>query len=515
MKAFKKYILIVIVAIYSFGCGEEFVDLNPKSSIVSTSFYQTEEELFEALVAVYDVLGNQSQSGWAPAQFISDILSDDSFAGGGDAADGTEQDQLNTFVIPTTNDKAYSIWARNYVGIYRANLYLSEVGGIETEGNFASRTSAEAKFLRAYYYFELLRFFENVPLLVRIISGPSEFIQTQNPVDEVYNQVALDLVEAIVDLPTEIPAEENGRISKWAAEALLARVYLFYNDVYGLELIAGETTVDRSTALAYLEDLISNSNHDLLASYDDIFRLSSEFSVESVFEISHGDAPVWWDWGYPQGGEGNLAAQLQGPRVTGSAGWDRGWSFATVSNKLATDLSGDPRYDATILDEGEIDGNLIYGYQHTGFYSQKYSSDAEHYGSGGQFELNRTCNYRVIRYADVLLMAAELGSSNAQSYLDAVRARVGLGSVPVSMDNIMQERRLELALEGHRYFDVIRKGMDYADQELTVQEDRGSLYQDRQEVYNTTFNRATKGFLPIPQQEIDLSAGAFIQNDGY
>jgi hypothetical protein len=129
--------------------------------------------------------------------------------------------------------------------------------------------------------------------------------------------------------------------------------------------------------------------------------------------------------------------------------------------------------------------------------------------------LNRTCNFRVIRYSDVLLMAAELGSANAQQYLDAVRTRVGLASVPVTLDNIYNERRMEFALEGIRYMDVIRRGMTYATQELTVNGERGPLYEGDQVLFDRTFRTETRGFLPIPQNEIDLSEGRLKQNAGY
>jgi HAMP domain-containing protein len=408
-----------------------------------------------------------------------------------------------------------AIWIKNYVGIYRANLLLEKIGQINASDEFKYRIIAECKFLRAYFHFEQVRFFENIPLLTATIKGPSEYSQDQDPVEVVYNQIALDLVEAAEVLPALIPADEKGRISKWAAKALLARVYLFYNDVYNAELNAGGTLVDRAVVLGHLEDLIANSGHDLLADYSQIFRLAGEFSVESVFEISHGDTPAWWDWGYVRGGEGNLAAQMQGPRVTGSNNWNRGWSFGTVSHKLYLDLKDDPRLGSTILMQEELDGTLSIGYQHTGYFSKKYSSDAEHWGSDGQFELNRTCNVRVIRFSDVLLMAAELGSANAQSYLDRVRDRVGLGSIPATPENIYKERRLELSLEGIRYFDVIRKGVAFANQEFTVIGQRGPRYTDDQVVYDVTFNSATKGFFPIPQTEIDLSGGSFVQNTGY
>ena len=518
MKKYIQYTLgLILMAMLFSACQKEFLDRSPLDQEVSTNFYQTEADAMMALVAVYDVLGYQSTPGvsWAPFLTMSDILSDDAYAGGADANDGQDEDELNKFNIPTANKIVHSIWIKNYIGIYRANLLLEKIDGIEASDEFKARIIAECKFLRAYFYFEQVRFFENVPLLTETIKGPSEYDQPQSPPEEVYNQIALDLVEAIEVLPTFIPAPEAGRISKWAAEALLARVFLFYNGVYGNILYAGDQAVDQTEVLNYLEDLITNSGHDLFEDYEMNFKLAGEFGIESVFEISHGDTPPWWDWNYVRGGEGNLAAQMQGPRVTGSDNWNRGWSFGTVSHKLYLELQNDPRLEHTILFQEELDGSLVKGYQHTGYYSKKYSSDAEHWGGDGQFELNRTCNFRVIRYSDVLLMAAELGSPSAQLYLDKVRARVGLTSVPATPENIFRERRLELSLEGIRYFDLIRSGLSLATNELTVQGVRGPNYIGDQLIFDVNFNSATRGFLPIPQNEIDLSGGTFVQNPGY
>lgn len=512
-----KSIQAFLIAVFLFGCSEDFLDLNPLDQVVSTNFYQTEDDAFQALVAVYDVLTYMSTPGvsWAPFVTVADVLSDDAFGGGSDANDGLNFNQLNIHNIPPSNPVVHATWIRNYIGIYRANLYLEIIDDIDAPDSFKERTIAEVKFMRAYFYFEQVRFFENIPLLTRTLSGPSEYSQEQNPPKEVYDQIALDLVEAIADLPESVPAAETGRVTKWAAQGLLARVYLFYNGVYGAELEAGGTTVDRAYVLAQLEDLIANSGHDLLEDYSHNFSLAGEYGVESVFEIAHGDSPTWWDWGYPRGGAGNLAAQMQGPRVTGSDNWNRGWSFATVSHKLALFMEDDPRFEHTILLEDELDGSLSIGYQHTGYFSRKYTSDAEHWGSSGQFELNRTANFRVIRFSDVLLMAAELDSPNKQEYLDRVRARVGLDPVLATPENIWKERRLELSLEGIRYFDVLRRGMDYAAQELSHSGIRGPNYVGQQSIFDVSFNTATKGFLPIPQTEIDLSAGVFNQNAGY
>jgi starch-binding outer membrane protein, SusD/RagB family len=511
-------LFIVVAAVFLItACKKDFLDRYPLDREVSSNFYQTEEDAKMALIAVYDVLGYQSTPGvsWAPFLTVSDILSDDAFAGGADANDGKNWNDLNTHNIPTTSVISHAIWIKNYVGIYRANLLLEKIDQIDASDEFKSRVIAECKFLRAYFYFEQVRFFENIPLLTETIKGPSEYGQTQNSPEEVYSQIAIDLLEAAEVLPDFILPAEAGRVSKWAAQSLLARVFLFYNGVYNANIDAGGTTVDNAKTLTLLEDVIANSGHDLLDEYELNFKLAGEHGIESVFEISHGDTPAWWDWQYVRGGEGNLAAQMQGPRVTGSDNWDRGWSFGTVSQKLVDDMQNDPRLEYTVLFEEELDGSLNTGYQHTGYFSKKYSSDAEHWSTDGQFELNRTCNFRVIRFSDVLLMAAELGSPNAQQYLDRVRARVGLPSIPATPENVFKERRLELSLEGIRYFDLIRKGMAVAGQEITVVGVRGPNYIGDQQIFDVTFNSSTKGFLPIPQTEIDLSGGLFQQNDGY
>jgi starch-binding outer membrane protein, SusD/RagB family len=499
------------------ACSEDFLDLKPLDQEVSSNFYRTQDQAFQALVAVYDVLNYQTSQtgGWAPFVTIADVLSDDAFAGGSDANDGFNFNQLNNHGIPSTSPPAHSLWIKNYIGIFRANQFLEIIDGIDAPQSFKDRTTAEAKFLRAYFYLEQVRFFENIPLLTATIKGPSEYNQPQATPQAVYNQVALDLVEAIGYLPESVPPADAGRITKWAAQGLLARAFLFYNGVYGADLTAGSIAVNRTYVLQQLEDLIANSGHDLFEDYSHNFKLEGEFGVESVFEISYGDTPPWWDWGYVQGGKGNLSAQMQGPRVSGSTKWNRGWSFGTVSHKLAQDLTGDPRFDYTILTQQELDGSLTKGYQHTGYFSKKYSSDAEHWGADGQFELNRTVNHRVIRFSDVLLMAAELDSPNKQQYLDRVRARVGLPSVAATPENIFKERRLELSLEGIRYFDVLRRGLSYAQQELTHSGIRGPLYEGDQQLFDVTFNSATKGFLPVPQSEIDLSSGLLKQNQGY
>ncbi len=174
-----KSLQVFLIAIFLFGCSDDFLDLNPLDQVVSTNFYQTEEDAFQALVAVYDVLTYQSTPGvsWAPFLTVADVLSDDVFGGGSDANDGRDFNQLNDHDIPAANPIVHATWIKNYIGIYRSNLYLEMIDGIDAAESFKQRTSAEVKFMRAYFYFEQVRFFENIPLLTRTLSGPSEYSQ--------------------------------------------------------------------------------------------------------------------------------------------------------------------------------------------------------------------------------------------------------------------------------------------------------------------------------------------------
>jgi len=511
-------VVLMGIALFT-ACSDDFLDRQPLDQRVESNFYQTQSDAEEALVAIFDVLTWNTVIGFHPLPMFSDIASDDAYAGGASRNDAPNIIEVDKFNIRTTSGEVQGMWRKYYTGIYRANLYLEKIQGIEASEDFVIRTTAEARFLRAYWYFDLLRVFERVPLLTSTLKAPSEYQQPQAEPEAIYNQIVTDLIAAMEDLPETVPATENGRPSTWAARALLGRVQLYVNGVYGENPTAQDgTVVDAAYALARLEEVINNSGHDLMENYADIFARSGEFGVESVWEISYSDARPWYDWGYIQGGEGNIAVQMQGPRVDnpGQEIVDRGWSFAPVTQELYDAFEeGDPRRDLTILEDSEINAGLSIGYQHTGYFTQKYTTSKEYAPSDGQPELNWGNNYRDIRFADVLLMAAELGSPNAQGYLDRVRARVGLASVPATLENIMQERRVELALEGHRYWDLLRQGTAAAAAAINVDGPTGDGYQGDDQDFQVTFDETRRGLFPIPQTEIDISNGLYSQNPGY
>jgi hypothetical protein len=517
MKNIKTYLLISALALASTSC-DDFLDKQPVDLSVD-NFYKTEEDAMAALVGVYDVLQWNTVQGFHPTEMLADIASDDAYAGGSSSSDAPNIIQMDKHQVIVTNGEVQGLWRKYYMGIYRANLLLEKIDGVEASEEFKTRAIAEAKFLRAYFYFDLVRLFENVPLVLETLT-PGVVVDQSAPA-AVYNQIAKDLYEAKDGLPAE--RLKDGRISKWAAESLLVRAYLYYNGVYNADLTAGAVTINRAAAITLVEDVIDNSGHLLLDNFADNFTKANEFNDESVFEISYSDARPWFDWGFIQGGEGNIGVQMRGPRVDEPAGenYERGWSFSTVTISLVEAFDdADPRKEATLLFEEEFNGTITKGYQHTGYFNKKYTTSKEYKPTGGQIEHNWGNNYRVIRYSDVLLMAAELyvrngDAGSALPYLDAVRDRADLTSVPATLDNIFAERRVELALEGQRYWDLLRQGTAVANAAISVTDVRGDQYVGDQTVFNILFNSTRKGLLPIPQQEIDIVNGAYNQNDGY
>lgn len=507
----------MVASVLLSSCGD-ILDKEPLNSRNEAVFYKTEQDMFEAVISIYDAAQLTSAH-----QVTADILSDDGYAGGSSRNDIPEQIQIDNHQILATNYIAEEIWDFNYTGIYRANIVLEKLPDIE-EGDVAilSRFEAEAKFFRAYFNWNLVRFFENIPLVNKTLS-PSEYGLPQSPPSDVYNQIFTDLVESLDALPTEL--QLDGRVTKWAAQALLARIWLFQDGVYGNSISVNGTNVDATYVRNLLDDIIDNSPHGLMPNVADVFTRAGEMSMESVFELQYSDLAAYGDWGWPYGGEGNFPVVWQGPRVKDPAqeNYIRGWSFNTVTKAMHDAFEdGDPRKDEYIITMDDFATDVTKGFQHTGYFTNKYTTKKEYQATDGSPELNYGNNFKVIRFPDVLLMSAELhvttGGSRAQEHLDKVRERVGLASVPATLDNIYHERRVELCMEGIRYHDLLRRGLDVTEANITVSGNYGPDFdykESEESDFDITFNPATKGFLPIPQNEIDLLNGIYDQNEGY
>ena len=497
------YSLIAFVALFTASsCSDEFLNVEPKGTALEDNYYKNEAEAYTGLVAVYDILGKQS-GGFENMIAMMNAGSDDHYAGGGGATDGTGIQSFSDYSISPVTIPA-SFWNNYYQGIFRANTLLMKLPNVPMEDSNKTRFTAETKALRAYYYFELLRLFKNIPLITAPIPASDFYNVLQAKPEEVYAQIETDLNDAIGGLPNVIAntADESGRFTKGAAKALFGKVYLY----------EGKNTL----AAAQFADVngtpggTSQYGYKLLTKFSDLWIVSNKFNSEAIIEISHTDKSNagWGNWGSGSD-EGNSLNVMVGPRsysrTTNSPApsYAAGWSFNPITVDLYNTLKSDPRFSATVLDMNDLktQGQADYtpGYQDTGYFIKKFApltSDVT--TGGGDAVLNYKQNTYAIRLADTYLMEAEaLGGTGirAQALLDAVRARVGLPSVPVSINAIMAERRLELACEGHRWFDLVRTG-----KAATVLASRG-------------FTAGKNEIFPIPLKELENTK--IVQNPGY
>ncbi|MDA9773735.1 RagB/SusD family nutrient uptake outer membrane protein [Saprospiraceae bacterium] len=493
------YIKIVALAvIFTSSCTQDWLELQPRGQLLETNFYQNEEQIFQGLVAAYDVLNWGGTEGWTMKLGLLNAASDDTYAGGSDASDQPSWVAYDAFTLDPFLGPQKGLWNKGYTGIYRANLVLQkldEVEGLSEE--FIARTSAEAKFLRAFYYFDLVRFFENIPLINTVLSADAIYEQVQADPALVYARIELDLREAIntIELPQTVPANELGRVTQGAAKALLGKVILFQNDQSRM----GECAV-------ILEEVINSLIYDLEVDYANIFSNDNEYGIESVFEISNsGAARAGWE-SFANGSEGNYNVQFFGMRDYVGPDYATGWSFCPVTEDLNDFLISDPRYLHTIIDATNIQGaSFTPAYQNTNLFIKKYAPVASEQALDGEVALNWSKNIREIRFADVLLMAAEARVRNGEDsegrvYLNRVRQRVSLQPVTglsgdALLNFIYDERRRELATEGHRFFDLVRTRQ--ASDVLP------------------NFQAGKHERLPIPQFEIDITEGNLKQNSGY
>ncbi|MRX63155.1 RagB/SusD family nutrient uptake outer membrane protein [Maribacter luteus] len=452
------------ILLFMVSCSKEFLEVDPEGTSLEENYYKTAEEAYSGLVAVYDVIGKQSK-GFENMIALLNSGSDDHYCGGGSSSDGSQLQVFSNYTI-SESTVAESYWDDFYQGIFRANTLLTKLPDVDMDESLKARYTAETKALRAIYYFELVRLFGNIPLITTPLSTDEYYTVVQADPSEVYAQIETDLSEAIDDLPVTLElSSEAGRISQGAAKAVLGKVYLFEGkNSEAAEQFADVNGTPGSTS-AY--------GYKLLDNFSDLWDVDNTYNSEAIIEIAHTDQSnaVWGNWGAGDD-EGNSLNVMVGPRgyvrTSGSTAPDyaAGWGFNIITQSLYDAMNGDPRFDSTIedlqsyVDAGEVE--LEESYQYTGYYLKKFmplNSDVS--TGGGDAVLNYKQHTYMIRLADTYLMEAEaLGGSGtrAQALLDAVRARVGLPSVPVSIDAILSERRLELAGEGHRWYDLVRTG---------------------------------------------------------
>lgn len=443
------------------SCSDDFLTTEFKGAVSEENYYQNEEHAYSALIAVYDIMKKES-GGFENMIAMLNAGSDDHYAGGGNESDGAGIQSFSNYSIDPSKIPG-SFWSDYYQGIFRANVLLQKLPNVSMDDAKKARFTAETKALRAYYYFQLITQFRNIPLITTPLAADQYYNYPQASREDVYAQIEADLTEAIPNLPGTLDiATEAGRLSKGAGQAILGKVFLYQNK--NAEAAAQFAEVNGTPGGT------SQYGYKLLDNYADLWIIDNKFNTESILECAHTyqSNAGWGNWGSGSD-EGNTLNVMVGPRgysASGAPAYETGWSFNTVTVDLANALAGDPRFDATILDMNELVANgqasYVPGYMDTGYFLKKFMpKHADLTPGGGDPVLNYRQNTYTIRLADTYLLEAEaLGGTGAraQALLDAVRDRVGLTPVPVSLENIWKERRLELAGEGHRWRDLVRTG---------------------------------------------------------
>ncbi|MFM6935155.1 MAG: RagB/SusD family nutrient uptake outer membrane protein [Flavobacteriales bacterium] len=489
MKQIQKLLFIISIIALSVsqtGC-DKFLTVNPPYTQDVENFFQTPEDYDRALTGAYDLLQASFMTLW-----IGEIASDNSIAGGESVNDSQGLHQIDAMTHGGVNNDLRNVLRWNYAGVTRANYILEHKDNIDFPGK--AHVLAEAKFLRAYYYFELVKYFGDVPLIVDRRIGIEEALQIpRTPKAEVYAQIEKDLKDAAAVLNPV--ASQKGRATKGAAQAFLGKVYLYQNKF--------------EEAAATFDEVIASGSYSLIPNYNDLFSVANENNSETVFDVQY-TGLEGGSYGCLICLEGNAAVGFQGIRQYNGPVYGDGNSYNLPTKALYDAFSSiDPRRNATILDIDAFiasqpnPASITYAIGaggHTGYYNNKYIKRQGEIGLPDN-DLTSPVNYRVMRYADVLLMAAEahyqLGQTSiAQQLVNQVRGRAGIPGINVnSIDVIYKERRYELSGEGLRFFDLVRTG-------------QAATYIDN-------FVIGKHELFPIPQVEIDLAGGNWAQNPGY
>ncbi len=446
------------------SCTKDFLDPDAPGTIFETNYYKNENEAYSGLVATYDILSKHS-GGFENMIIMFNAGSDDCTGGGAGPESKLPVNNFSNYTIDQINVPG-SFWNNFYQGIFRANTLLEKLPNVPMDAFKKARFAAEAKMLRAYYHFELLRIFKNIPMFTKPSTPEDVATKLQENPNTVYAQIEQDLIEAIPNLPLTITntTDEAGRFTQGAAKALLGKVYLYQgNKTLAAEQFADVNGVPGGTSIY---------GYKLLPSFANLWKSNNKFNTEAIIEISHSalSNAGYGNWGSGND-EGNAVTIMVGPRDytrigTTAPDFSFGFSFNPVTQNLYDFMKLDPRFNATIADIKALKtaGSINYtaGAEDTGYFLKKFMPLKSDIATGsGNVELNNKQNTYAIRLADTYLMEAEAlngTGARAQALLTAVRARVGLGPVPVSLNAIQNERRMELAGEGHRWFDLVRSG---------------------------------------------------------
>ena len=509
-KSFIGGVFLLSLGLFSSGCTEKFLDESPSDKITDVNYYQTQTDALQAVTAAYSELAKAGQ--YNAALWAIDITSDISVTGGDDGNDGVEYKQLEAFSPPSTNKVASQLWGGCFVGIQRANLILQKVPGITSmDPAIQRRCLGEAQFLRAKYYFDLVRVYGDVPLFTTPPSTAPEVNIARTPAAQVYVQIEKDLTDAIGNLPATYTGDDVGRATKWAATALLAKVYI--------------TEGKKPEAAQRANEVIKNSGKSLWANYGDNFKIENENGKESLFEVQFVSGKNFENFGYTQNGPGFAGNEFFGPRGANQTPGS-GYGFNIPEPDFVAGYeAGDTRKSVTIWQPGDVypDGKKQsarvtgspFGYNCRKWFVGKVNTSI--WDSG--------LNIPVLRLAEMYLIVAE-GLGNTPEGLEALnvvrRRAFGLPTgtpsakdLPASTADftgaVLRERKYELAFEFDRWFDLKRyhKTPYGLIPVMTAQANylkalgiQRSIPTERNLVF------------PIPQSELNANPG-LKQNDGY
>lgn len=576
MNKFKLYMLgLGLTSMGLASCTAGFLDVESKTESTTDNFYRTESDAWRALIGCYDGWQCTSSSAGCAFYFASEVMADECFAGMGntDARNYQVLDRFDVNQSPSDMNILETEWTNYYAAVYRCNELLAHESQIawsseETKGTYLG----ECRAIRALCYFDMVRMWGNIPLFTE----PVNENRPQSDPDEVYNVIFSDLLYAVNNIPASAypksaAASNDGHITKYAASALLARVYLFYTGYYGKEpQVEGVT---KSTVLQGLEDFIAVAESEGYGLVDEFKNLWPAASTTWALNKSTGDyeqtstyagdgnkeVVLAQKFNYTQdyngNNDGNRWLVNMGLRnYLGHAPYGRGWGGCTVNPKMWTSYgTGDERREASIInlvsegisDEADFETSYKDQREYTGYTVKKYTPMSkwmkdeasgawslvdEISGLGeGDFQISQYQNFIVMRYADVLLMAAELGSPNAQEYLNKVRQRAytsededgsltlssNYREVTATKDNIMNERMLEFAFEGQRYWDLLRQGVEYAASQIATNTSVTSGGNPDNVTIKESDIVKKQGLSQIPNNQITLSNGVLKQNEGW
>ena len=535
---FLSCVLIPCSLLFS-GCKDYLMEIEPGTTLLE-DFYTSTDAAVQNVTGCYTPLMWEFNKTYLSEWFIGDIASDDAIKGGGSTTDMADAYDIENWRTTAQNTLLLDFYRAQYQGIGRCNLALEYIGktevGIDEKftQEMKNRLLGEAYFLRAYYYFRLVRVYAGVPMPLKVLKSSEDWGMPRSSVDEVYTQILSDLEMANQYLwkKSAYADADLGRATKGAAQAMLMKTNLYMASPYWQKYGITKTPADcYKDAKAWGDSIITSGEYNLCPNYEDNFTVAGENGQESVFEIQYAEV-AWGDYGEGFGYTAGSFTQILVRSRNSSIGG--GWGFNHPTQNLFDEFEAEDsiRKAVTILipsieidsaytpqsDETYLGNNML---------NNKYGMyrDPKEVGGGfGKWSPHASrgpLNNKQIRYADVLLMYAEacLGAGDAgtaKTYIDQVRARVGLAAIPAATDAALRhERRCELAMEGHRWFDLVRwEGVAGTGLKAHMDAYKTTETEEAQHHMNE-FVAGKHEIFPIPQEEIQLNPTPMEQNPKY